>query len=268
MEQDSFLFRYEIFSAAAALAAHASNPREGFRQRDLRFLSELFGNWLELSHGEFSSLIQNTQVLRYLDSLAMDGFAKKTGRHRKPLYKLTRVGVLELLSRMRNASYINRHHFLFVFYFFKNYRDRLEALIMAEESKYPMALKLEFSQICDVAGLVESQIIHAKNDYHRLEERISDAEKTSELLRVRLGTGVPMKEIIEEAERRYPYDLNSRKPLSELIYSLPENQREWELSVGNKARAAEIWKPQLAIQKAYLGELEKLRGSLGRSESR
>ena len=44
---ETLLKRYELFVAASAIAAHANWGVNGFRQRDVRVLIELFANWVE-----------------------------------------------------------------------------------------------------------------------------------------------------------------------------------------------------------------------------
>ena len=258
MEQEGLLRRYEVFVAGAAIASHASH-QAGFRQRDLRFFIELFGNWLELSSGEFSSLVTNTQVQRYLDALAHDGFARRSGKRGQPLYRLTRVGLLELLARVKSFASSNRAHFFFSYYFLKNYRAPLERLVRSKEDQFPIALRLEFESSVDLSSLIDQQISHANDDLRRIEARISDAENTSELYRVRSESKVPLEQIVLEAQKRFPYDLNSRKPLSELIDSIPKEQQAWELRWGNLARVSDIWEPLRNLQAAYIEELKKLK---------
>ena len=258
VEQEGLLNRYEVFAAAAAIAAHSNHP-EGFRQRDVRFFIELFGNWLELSAGEFSSLVSNTQVLRYLEALANGGFARRAGKRRQPLYKLTRVGLLELLSRIKSIASSNRTHFFFTYYFLKNYRSPLERLVRSQQAQFPVAMQLEFENLVDLSTLIDLQIAAAAGDLRRIEARISDAENTSELFRVRSENKVQFEQIVIEAQKRFPYDLNSRKPLIELIDSLPKEQQAWELRWGNQARVSDIWKPQKKLQEAYIDELRRIK---------
>ena len=89
-----------IASDAAAIAAHARFSSRGFRQKDLRFLLELFWNWVESAMVGPSIAIQNVQIARYLDTLAQEGFAKRLAGGKSPRYRLTRVGLLECLGQI------------------------------------------------------------------------------------------------------------------------------------------------------------------------
>jgi hypothetical protein len=92
-----------------------------------------------------------------------------------------------------------------------------------------------------------------------METRISDALKTGELVRNRLAAGVSFTEVVREAELKYPYELNSMKPLSELIAEIDPDQQRWELQEGNILRARVMWLPQLSILKEYRRQLQELR---------
>ena len=85
--------------ASATLAAHASFFDEGFRLRDIRFFVELFLNWSE-DVGSATHSLQNTQLARFISSLTENGFAKRSSKKSVQLFRLTRLGLLELLNRI------------------------------------------------------------------------------------------------------------------------------------------------------------------------
>ena len=118
MRHDALFKRFEFLVAAAVIAAHANSRAQGFRQREVRFLIELFSNWVSASlEGEVLEL-KNTQILRYLEGLSSEAFARRSVRQRFPVYRLTRLGLIELLSRLVNPpAAIPPAQFFFVFYF-------------------------------------------------------------------------------------------------------------------------------------------------------
>ena len=118
MRRGTILNRGEIFAAAATIAAHASVYQDGFRQRDVRFLLQLFLNWVERTLGNSPMPISNTQVYRYLEDLVKEGYAKANRRATQPVYRLTRVGLLELVNRIVNKREDNLpDQFFFLCYF-------------------------------------------------------------------------------------------------------------------------------------------------------
>ena len=96
------LGRHRVLFDAAAIGAHARFSTRGFRHIDLRFLVELFSNWLECALEGPSLAVENTQIARYLAGLAQEGLAKQLGGQAQPRYRLTRVGLVENLTGLVN----------------------------------------------------------------------------------------------------------------------------------------------------------------------
>ena len=118
MARHSLLDRYETFVSCAVLGAHVNGRARGFRQNDVRFMIEVFTNWVESAEENPSLPVQNTQISRYLDNLIDEGFARAVSEKSFPRYRLTRTGVIEMMSRIVHRPYFNqREHFYFVFYF-------------------------------------------------------------------------------------------------------------------------------------------------------
>ena len=266
MGRDSLVERFELFFATSTVAAHASTSDRGFRQRDVKFLIELFSNWIESALGEQTLAVRNTQISRYLDDLVQDGFLRQISHNnishsRRPTYRLSRIGLLELISCMVNRTYIaNREQFFFLFYFVRSYKPRLERLVREEGRQFPMALRIELDALLNEEALLERELNHAKLELRKLEHRVSDSTNTACLARDWQKAGRSVDEIIAEAERLYPYELNSQKPLTELMASIPEEYRLWELSQGNQNRVQMLWQPSKAMLEEYIKQLSKLVG--------
>jgi hypothetical protein len=246
MLDDSLLTKYQAFTSAACIAVHSNNIADGFRQSDFKFFIELFGNWCESSLGEFTLKIQNTQVMRYLDKLVSEGYARKIKKNKQPRYKLTRIGLIDLLMKLTTQPYyMRKEQFFFVIYFIKNYKERLEKLVKEEGSQFPSALRIELEALLDLKRLFAQEKDFIKREVKKLKMRIDDAEKTSIYVANKLRSSVPLNDILREVEKIYPYEFNSQKPLSELISQIPESQRIWELETGNVKRCREIWEPSI-----------------------
>ena len=258
MSDASTVGRLEIFVASATLAAHASFIEGGFRLRDLRFFTELFLNWTEAHQSSFSA-VQNTQLARYLEDLVKAGFAKRVTKRKVGFFHLSRLGLLELLARIVGSRASSpASSILFRICFLKSYKPRLEALVAREGAHFPHSLKLELSALLDVEHLLQEEIRQTESAIGRVERRIEDARSTSALARNRLAARVPFDEVVKEVEARYPYDLNSTKPLQELIASIAPDQRRWELEEGNVIRTKTIWEPQRALLRELLRQLKGL----------
>jgi hypothetical protein len=258
MPQRSTVDRLEIFMASATLAAHASFFEEGFRLRDIRFFVELFLNWSEDVESATHAL-QNTQLARFLSTLTENGFAKRSSKRSVQLFRLTRLGLLELLNRIiASKNVFHPSTALFRICFIKSYRPRLQALVEREGAHFPHSLRVELGALLDVDTLVAHEISRVERALKRAEQRIEDALKTSALTKNRLAAGIPFSEVVREVEERYPYELNTMKPLEELIASIAPDQRQWELEDGNLIRAETIWKPQRALLQSLLAQLRAM----------
>ena len=258
MGYDSLFGRQELFVAAACVGAHAQGT-DGFRQRDVKFLADLFINWTESTLHRGEVVLRNTQIQRYLISLASEGYARQITKKNHPLYRLTRTGLLELLSRVALQPQLGRGaRFFFVYYFLKNYRERLVALIAEEGKQFPPALRLEVEATLDIGELLSREVLHTEKELQKLRNRIADAAAASSLTTDLRKKKVEFSEIVRTVQREYPYELNSQKPLSELIGSIPEEARGWELEIGNRKRIEDMWEPEQKLLECYKAEIEAL----------
>lgn len=259
MRTGTILKSNELFVASATIAAHASHASDGFRQRDVRFLIELFSNWVERTFEGLVLTISNTQVQRYLDELVTEGYARRFTRKGRPRYRLTRTGLIELLERIiPETLYHPAEHFFFLFYFISNYRPRIEKLVADEGKQFPLALKLEVEALLDAGALVKQQLYHAEQELEKLDERIGDSLKGSKLATKLYAQELSLTEVAHEIEKRYPYELNSQKPLTELISEIPEELGRWELEAGGIKRVEHLWNPARTMLVTYIQCLKKL----------
>ena len=251
--------RETLLFSAATIAAHSQSDNKGFRQRDVRFLLELFSNWLHSSlHGGVIP-VKNTQISRYLTALVKEGYVRQFKRA-IPHYRVTRIGLVELISRLVQAEYVTKkEYFFFVFYFIKNYKPILYEMIAKEGKQFPTALKIELDSLFDLEKLIDRETSAATRELRRIEVRIRDSLHTSECVTKGLKQGKDFERIVQEVEERFPYELNSTKPLSELISQIPPQVRQWELKDGTLYRSNEIWNPMKRLLKSYIRELENLK---------
>ena len=269
MPHDSRLERFELFAATACIGAHAQSDNEGFRLRDVKFLVELFSNWAQNAFEGDILPIQNTQVGRYIQQLVKEGFARQLSRKGPPRFRLTRVGLLELINKVGARSYAHSPpQFFFLFYFFRNYNERIQKLIEEEGTQFPPALRIEIESALNLERLLNRELEVARRERRKLEARIHDAEATSSLVQAGVGKGESLATVVKQAQKLYPYELNSQKPLTELIQSIPEEYRLWELQTGNLHRSRDIWRPVSRILDSYVEELEALHQEFFRGTKR
>ncbi len=260
MRKHSVFDRYSLVAATATVAAHANAKAEGFRQKDVRFLMELFCNWIDPASQRGPVLIQNTQVLRYLKELEADGYVRCLQSGRRPLYRLTRTGLIELISLAVCGDCIESpDQFLFVYYFISSYRPKISELVKSEGRQFPYALELELQGLLDSKDLLSREIKRTERKLHELDVRIIDAQKAAQLTTDCIKRKVSDDMIVKEWERLYPYALNSHKPLTELFSEIAPDIARWEFETGNMRRVETLWTPQRGMLVAYLETLRKMR---------
>lgn len=245
---------------ASVIAAEAVAQTGGFRQRDVRFFIELFSNWLESTTGERVLNLHNTQVQRHLEDLTRVKWASRIGR-RPPRWHLTPEGVVELLRRLVHRQHLMRlDEFFLVFHFLDAYGARLRAMAAQSGRLASRLLAVDLDELVDTQRLVERERARVSRELQRLAVRIEESRSTSELSRARIAQGANLAEVIAEVERRYPYELNSQRPLNELLEALPSAWRREELVDIAARRADRFWEPLRAL----LVEYDRILGALAR----
>lgn len=260
MTRDNLSSRYELFFVAALLATHASYSAHGFRTRDVQFFIGLFRDWIECSMESDVLAPQAVQVNRYIEGLIRDSLAKKGIRQGVTHYRLTRSGVIELLNRAVGRRFLHqREGFFFMVSYLVSCGSRIMALAQQEARPFPPALKMEVEYLLDPDPLIDREIAVVDDEIRKLSKRIEDALKGSALVEKNLLRGVSLEDNIKEVQRLYPYELNSLKPLSELMREIQPDQRAWELTEGAMIRVNTIWKPALSNLVSHRKELDRLK---------
>ncbi|MCB0331338.1 MAG: hypothetical protein KDD70_16825 [Bdellovibrionales bacterium] len=260
----SYAALHQVLLSSAFVASHASFRERGFRQRDLRFYFELFCQWSEWGRPYSASQIQTTQLTRQIQSLIENGYVKKLNRSSRSPFLLTRLGLIEMLSRIVTLREDEAHGiFLFAFYFSKVYRERLIALVREEGKQFPVALQIELEALLDHRSMLDDKISSVKKRLRKLSRGLEDAEAASKLASNLFARNIPLSEVVKRVEESHPYEFNALKPLSELIVEIPPEAREWELEHGNALRAELLWKPAYALEEQFLKYLEGAKKSLG-----
>src|SRR5262252_82394 len=245
------LLEDEPLLAAAVIAAQATLEKNGFRQRDVRFFLELFSNWLQSTTGTWTLELHNTQVQRALDLHAVAGWAARIGK-KPPRYRLTPEGLVELLRRLvRRKNLARPDEFFLVFHIIDAYGPRLRALVMRGGMLASRTLAVDVDELLDPAKLVQRERATVARELERLALRVEEARQTSALTRKLLKEKASLSEVVAAVEKRFPYGLNSQKPLSELFQDLPAPWRRAELEEIAERRAGGLWGPTRDLLVAY-----------------
>jgi hypothetical protein len=248
---------------AATLGAHAIHFETGFRQKDVRFLVELFLNWMNSKSTVESQALHNTQIMRHLERAAHEGLVKKQiKKGKQPWYRLNRGGLIEMaraLTKKEIDPFNSMGDFYFSYQFIVNYKLRIRELIQDETMVLPRAIILELEQIFDESHYLSETIRSLELELKTLKIRINDSEKTTSLYREMKKHGKDQKEIFSAIDKNYPYELHNQKRLSELLAEFPIAMAEWELGQANTNRIEMMWKPRAQILEYHLKLLKSMR---------
>jgi hypothetical protein len=141
--------------------------------------------------------------------------------------------------------------FFLVLHIVDAYGPRLRALVARHGMYGSRTLALDVGELLDPAKLVTRERAAVARELERLALRVEEAKETSALTRRLLKEKVPLPDVIRAVERRFPYELNSRKPLTELLRDLPAPWRRAELETVAEQRAAGLWSPTRELLLAY-----------------
>ena len=256
MARNSVIDRHEPFIAVTVLTAHQVNLKKGFRQAETRRYLDRWMYWQNLIEDRGPINIQNTQISRYLKDLVSEGYAQKKTEGKHELYRLTRLGIVEMFTRLVGHPYYERReHFFFVYMMLKAYRQQLVKLVQNEGKYFPQALQAHLNVLLDPEILLEDQINHTKRELSKLDKRLIEQRETLELAETYFKSGKTHTEVLAELDKRFPVGLNPLRRYSVLDDEGTERQRAWELTRGTASRLGYLWQPARSMLQHYLNEL-------------
>lgn len=236
------MLNYPLFFPMGTLAAHTAAGANGFRQKEVRFFSELFSNWIQLGGIGAVHLLHNTQVSRFMEHLVGDSQARRVGKGKQSTYRLTRAGLFSLVTDIVTPSYLSeRAQCSLVWYFLKSYAPQIREGMAAAGEEFSRAHKLEMETVLNVENFLKRQIQFLDYEIARLKERVDGTRDMSDTVAKLKRRGADQQECIETISKQYPYELNSQLSFRELLLKLPEAVITWELSQGAALKGMAIF---------------------------
>jgi hypothetical protein len=241
----------EILLNAATLGASVQTDDKGFRQKDVRFLFELFASWqLSPTEREQHVNIHNTQIMRHLSALVKTGWASRAAGKGSPRYRLNRAGlkgVTEILTTTVSRGTFSDYNF--IAHFFASYRERILQLKDTHGAPLPLGLRQELNLLLNMNHLKKTMIQNLEREINYWEARIQETLECIEFAKNHYADHGQWPATIKALQTQFPYELNSQKPLSYFFRDVPVDLQRWEIFEGNKLRIANLWKPRLEILK-------------------
>lgn len=236
--------RHEIYVVSSLLCAQAMSGSEGFRQRDIRFLIEMFSNWMDVLLKDQVLGVHNTQIMRCIRGLVKQGYAKELGRASPPRFSLTGLGIVYLLGKLAHQPpQFPLENYLFIHHFLDTYRQPILQMLEEEAKRFPASVKIEVEALLDVRRSLDDHIAFVDLQLRKLRQRIADSRFVIQMVRKMRKDGKITKDIVASIEEKFPYDLNSQKKLTEFYNEMPPSLRDWVLDVALPKRTEQIWVP-------------------------
>ena len=241
------------------IGAHSNFSQHGFRQKDVRFIAELFTNWMDVFLKPALPQWHNTQALRFLEKGVKEGQVTFSGSSKSKRYRLTRAGLLQnTVKLVESQGYCEISHVILTYYFIRSYQKRIALLIQEEGSGFSKALQMEVEHLFDFNRYLEKQIDELKRQIQRLRIRIDETINSAKLATKLSRQGETIDRIIDQVALSHPYELENQKPMAELLKEIQPEIRKWEIIEGNHYRAEVLWKTQLQILEMNLDVLRDL----------
>jgi len=187
-----------------------------------------------MGSGKDNVVIQSVQIMRILEALEADGYAKVTKKGAQTYYGLTAEGVLYLIQELvKTEHYLPIAEILFINYYLTTYRPQLQRLAKsianADEQAKLLALLKPGLMLERQLGILD-QIIQ------RLEGRQADYDKIRKFLENPANAELSLDERIKKLPLGPSIPQTYKKSLREVLEDLPENLRAQEINQGFQQR--------------------------------
>lgn len=253
-------FKHQVYINTAILAAYLNLSDKGFRQKDVKFYIELLSNWMESTFSEHGIIIQNTQVQRILNELVLENILVKTNQGKNPYYNIKPIGLIELLNRIVSSDMSsNLEDFFFLYHIVTFYNEKLEMLLDKDQITLSQSYRTEFKFLLNKKLILEKQKQSILKEIEKLEIRIKEAKRMTEVANDLKKKGKSLNEIIKVISTNYPYQLNNQKIMMDLFKELRSDIQMHEITDGPLLRAQTLWEPLLSYYKNYMNILNTLK---------
>ena len=257
MRKLSASHQFRVFLATSVCASHINHQINGFRQKDVKFYTELFTNWMECHLGQ-NYQMQNTQIQRYLDQLVARQLLSKS-KNDIPVYHCKNSGLLELISSIAEVRDDDPLEMIFFqFHVLELYHDLLFNSVSQNMLELPHSLRIELKYLLDSKVLIEKQKVRIKKEIEKLTVRKNETLEMVQTAEKLLKEGKSFETTIKVIEKTFPYQLNNQLNMSALFKKLNPAIQKAELTTNANIRARKLWGPLIQHYQDHLNRLEAL----------
>lgn len=237
MKRVSIFDRHRTLILSSFLAGHVVFRQNGFRLKDVQFFFYLFSNWLENDRKAKGIEIQLVQIKRLLEEFSAKGLVESIGVKRHKRFSFSFIGYQHLIRRLvSDDKFLTISEIILIQYILTEYRDQILEAISSHKVFISPSELLDFHSLIDPVAFVNRQIGWSndviKDLKIRLEENQAMAEYIDEAQREGRGTD----EIIKVLTKKFSYQLNARRVLSDVFFDFGQEMMATELTNGFRNR--------------------------------
>lgn len=239
----------------ALVGVWLNRSEKGFRQKDLRFYFELINDWVDSSHKNKHNKIQNTQIMRFLESLVLrDWLQKKTG----PIYYFRNKNFMPFLKEVFSVNEEDSFEiFLLQVHSATLYSKIIYQLLYRRGIELSYGEKLDLEVLLSSKNLIDIKRSNLLKEVKVLEKRIEDVEKMVQFSKNKINSYEPM-DIAKELEQINPYNLQFYQSMTKTFKDLIPEIAKLELTENSKRRIDTLWIPILNDIKYKISILDQL----------
>lgn len=250
--------QYTKLYYAAILATWLNREETGFRQRDVKFYLDLLIDWMESAPFAKNIIIQNTQMMRFLDSLVEKQWLTKKN-YQAPIYNFNNRYFMDLIKETLSNSDNDPYEIFFLQYHLASvYRETLSELLFIRGVELSRGQKLDLDHLLNAKLILRNQKERIEREIEKLSLRQKEVEKMIDLAKNELQKSNDTDEIVKKIEFIYPYQLQYQKSMSKAFADLHPKIRILELTSNSEKRIYTLWSPMEEFLRAYLNILERL----------
>lgn len=243
---------------AAIIATWLNREEKGFRQRDVKFYVDLLLDWMESSPFAKNVVIQNTQMMRFLDSLVERQWLTRK-EQTTPVYFFNNRYFMDLIRETLCPSEKDPYEIFFLQYHLASvYRDTLSELLFMRGVELSRGQKMDLDHLLNAKMLLRGQKERIEREIEKISARQKEVVKMIDLSKEELRKSSDTIEIVKKIEQKYPYQLQYQKSMSKTFSDIHPKLRVLELTTNSEKRISTLWSPMEDYLRGYLKTLESL----------
>lgn len=243
---------------AAIIATWLNREEKGFRQKDVRFYIDLLLDWMENSPFSKGVVIQNTQMMRFLNHLVEKQWLTKK-QQSPPLYFFNNKFLMELLRETLSISENDPYEIFFLqFHLSSVYRESLSEMLFIRGVELTRGQKIDLEHLLDKKILLRNQKERIEMEIKKLSMRQKEISKMISFAKEELKLNPDPIAAVKKIETKYPYQLQYQKSMSKAFSEIHPKLRVLELTVHSEKRMDTLWAPMESYLRSYLKVLDEI----------